>query len=83
MLAIEWVEHGIRVNAVAPGTVDTPSRAKALAAPKVRKVMLARIPMHRYATAGEVADAVCFLAGPKSSYITGQTLLLDGGLTSY
>jgi NAD(P)-dependent dehydrogenase (short-subunit alcohol dehydrogenase family) len=83
MLAIEWVEHRIRVNAVAPGTVDTPSRAKALAAPKVKKVMLARIPMHRYATAGEVADAVCFLAGPKSSYITGQTLLLDGGLTSY
>jgi NAD(P)-dependent dehydrogenase (short-subunit alcohol dehydrogenase family) len=83
MLAIEWVGHGIRVNAVAPGTVDTPSRAKALAAPQVKKVMLARIPMHRYATAGEVADAVCFLAGPQSSYITGQTLMLDGGLTSY
>jgi len=83
MLAIEWADLGIRVNAIAPGTVNTPSRAKALADPRRRKIMLDRIPLHRFATSREVADAVCFLAGPKSAYITGHTLLLDGGLTAY
>jgi len=83
MLAIEWADHHIRVNAVAPATVDTPSRAAAFADPKRKKIMLDRIPLHRFATSREVAEAVCFLAGPQSAYITGQTLLLDGGLTSY
>lgn len=83
MLALEWAGHGIRVNAIAPGTVDTPSRAEALADPEVRKAMLDRIPLHRFATAREVAGAVCFLASPKAAYMTGQTLLLDGGLTAY
>jgi NAD(P)-dependent dehydrogenase (short-subunit alcohol dehydrogenase family) len=83
MLAIEWADHHIRVNAVAPATVDTPSRAKAFADPGRKKAMLDRIPLHRFATAREVAEAVCYLAGPQSAYITGQTLLLDGGLTSY
>lgn len=83
MLAIEWADHGIRVNAIAPGTVDTPSRAKALADPAVKKIMLDRIPLHRFATANEVAGAVCFLASPQAAYMTGQTLLFDGGLTAY
>ncbi len=83
MLAIEWADHNIRVNAIAPGTVDTPSRAKALADPKVKKIMLDRIPLHRFATVDEVAGAVCYLAGPQAVYITGQTLMLDGGLTAY
>lgn len=82
-LAIEWAEHGIRVNAVAPGTVETPSRAAALADPKAREMMLHRVPLRRFATAGEVAGAVCYLAGPAAAYITGHTLLLDGGLTAY
>ncbi len=83
MLAIEWAEHGIRVNAVAPGTVETPSRAVTLADPKVRKMMIDRVPLRRFATSDEVADAVCFLASPAAGYMTGHTLVLDGGLTAY
>lgn len=84
MLAIEWAEHGIRVNAVAPGRVDTesPSRAATAADPKYMQQMLSRIPLRRLCTSGEVAAAACYLASPQAAYITGQTLLLDGGLTS-
>jgi len=83
MLAIEWAEHGIRVNAVAPGRVDTPSRAELLAEPGYRDVALARIPLRRFGTAEEIAGAVSYLVSPAAAYITGQTLVLDGGLTSY
>jgi NAD(P)-dependent dehydrogenase (short-subunit alcohol dehydrogenase family) len=83
MLAIEWAAHGIRVNAVAPGRVDTPSRAGSLAEPGYRETALARIPLRRFATSEEVAAAVCYLAGPEATYITGHTLVLDGGLTVY
>jgi NAD(P)-dependent dehydrogenase (short-subunit alcohol dehydrogenase family) len=84
MLAIEWAEHGIRVNAIAPGTVETPSRTAFFAAdPKARHAMLERVPLKKFATPAEVAAAVCYLASPQASYITGQTLVLDGGLTAY
>lgn len=84
MLAIEWAEHGIRVNAVAPGTVETPSRADFFSAdPRARETLLNRVPLHRFGTPEEVAGVVCYLAGPQATYITGQTLLLDGGLTAY
>ena len=83
MLAIEWAQHGIRVNSIAPGTVDTPSRAAFLADPKTREMMLNRVPLHRLGTADEVAAAVCYLASPEAAYITGHTLIMDGGLTAY
>jgi NAD(P)-dependent dehydrogenase (short-subunit alcohol dehydrogenase family) len=84
MLSYEWVDHGIRVNAVAPGTVETRTRAEYFNAnPQARKAMLERIPVHRFGTPEEVAAAVCYLAGPAADYITGQTLSLDGGLASY
>jgi len=84
MLAIEWAGHGIRVNAVAPGTVETPSRAAVFAAnPQRREFMMNRVPLRRFGTAEEMAAAVCYLASPAAAYITGQTLLVDGGLTSY
>ena len=84
MLAYEWVGHGIRVNAVAPGTVETKTRAEYFSAnPQARQAMIDRIPVHRFGTPEEVAGAVCYLASPAADYITGQTLLLDGGLTAY
>ena len=83
MLAIEWAEHGIRVNAIAPGTVGTPSREAFAAEPGYREAMVNRVPLRRLGTPEEVAGAVCYLASPQAAYITGQTLLMDGGLTAY
>jgi 2-deoxy-D-gluconate 3-dehydrogenase len=83
MLAIEWAEWGIRVNAVAPGRVDTPTREWSLGEPGYRESALARIPLRRFGTSEEVAGAVRYLVSPAAEYITGQTLVLDGGLTAY
>jgi NAD(P)-dependent dehydrogenase (short-subunit alcohol dehydrogenase family) len=84
MLAYEWAEHGIRVNAVAPGTVETRTRAEYFNAnPAARKAMIERVPLHRFGEPEEIAGAVRYLASPEAAYVTGQTLLLDGGLTSY
>jgi NAD(P)-dependent dehydrogenase (short-subunit alcohol dehydrogenase family) len=82
MLAIEWAPHGIRVNAIAPATVLTPSRERMLSDPEARSRMLARIPLGRFPTAEEVAAAVCYLASDDARSITGQVLVLDGGLTA-
>ena len=84
MLAIEWADARIRVNAVAPGTVATPSRVAFFGAdPKGFSEMIARVPLARLCEMDEVAAAVSYLASPAAQYITGQTLVLDGGLTSY
>jgi NAD(P)-dependent dehydrogenase (short-subunit alcohol dehydrogenase family) len=83
VLAIEWAPHKIRVNAIAPGTTETPSRAPILADPQRRAQMLERIPLKRFGRPEEMAAAVRYLASPQASYITGQILLLDGGLTAY
>jgi NAD(P)-dependent dehydrogenase (short-subunit alcohol dehydrogenase family) len=84
MLAIEWAEHGIRVNAVAPGTVETPQRAAGFAAePARRQAMIDRVPLKRFGRPEEVGSLVCYLASPQAGYITGQTMLIDGGLSAY
>jgi NAD(P)-dependent dehydrogenase (short-subunit alcohol dehydrogenase family) len=84
MLAIEWAEHGITVNAVAPGRLDTPSpsRSRTGSDPAYMNAMLGRIPLHRLATAEEVGASVAFLASPAARSITGQTIVIDGGLTA-
>ncbi len=83
MLAIEWAQHGIRVNAVAPGTVETRSRAAFFAAnPERRQMLMSRVPLGRFGTAEEMASLVAYLAGPQAAFITGQTILVDGGLTA-
>ena len=84
MLAIEWAEHGIRVNAIAPGRVDSgsPARAATAADPKYLESAANRVPLRRFCSVEEVAQAVCYLASPQAQYITGQTLVLDGGLTA-
>jgi NAD(P)-dependent dehydrogenase (short-subunit alcohol dehydrogenase family) len=84
MLAYEWAAHGIRVNAVAPGTIETPSRAAYFAEnPGAREAMLKRVPVGKFGTEADVAGAVSYLAGADAAFVTGQTLLIDGGLTTY
>jgi len=84
MLAYEWAGHGIRVNAVAPGTIETPSRAAYFEQnPGARDVMLRRVPLGKFAGESDVAGAVAYLASDDGNFITGQTLVLDGGLTAY
>ena len=83
MLAVEWAPHGIRVNAIAPGRLDTPSpsRAGKGADPTYMAAMLARIPLRKQASAEEVAATVVYLTSPAAAAMTGQVLVLDGGLT--
>lgn len=81
-LAAEWAPHGIRVNAVAPGRVDTPLlRNITSQRPGIIEEWTSQAPMGRLINVDEVADAITFLAGQGSSAITGQTLLVDAGTT--
>lgn len=82
MMAIEWAGRDIRVNAVAPTTVMTPSREKLLSDPAQRDKMLGRIPIGRFAKEEEIATAVCYLVSPGAGAVTGHTLAVDGGLTA-
>jgi NAD(P)-dependent dehydrogenase (short-subunit alcohol dehydrogenase family) len=83
-LAIEWAAHGIRVNAVAPGYVDTLGTAELVAQGRIDLPSLERrTPLGRLATPDEIAGAILYLASPEASYITGQVLGVDGGWTAY
>jgi NAD(P)-dependent dehydrogenase (short-subunit alcohol dehydrogenase family) len=79
-LAVELAAAGIRVNAVAPGAIATP-RALAMTTPDRRAESARAIPMGRWGEPEEIAKAVAFLASDLASYITGQTLVVDGGAT--
>jgi NAD(P)-dependent dehydrogenase (short-subunit alcohol dehydrogenase family) len=81
-LAVEWGEHGITVNAVAPTFIETPGTAPALGDAAFRADTVSRIAaLHRIGKPVEVAGAVVFLASPAASLVTGHTLVIDGGWT--
>lgn len=78
-LALEMAPYNIRVNAVAPGAINTPMAASTKENEEARKGTLARIPMHRFGDPEEVAKTVLFLASDESSYMTGSVMVVDGG----
>ncbi len=84
-VAADFVQKGVRCNAIAPGTVDTPSlgdRISAFADPvEARKMFIARQPMGRLAKAEEIAPVVIYLASDESAFATGQVFSVDGGMT--
>ncbi|WP_382309418.1 SDR family NAD(P)-dependent oxidoreductase [Herbiconiux sp. UC225_62] len=81
--AAELVDRGIRVNSIAPGPIATPGLSGLAAEPEQAEALLgglaAGVPMRRLGTPEEIADAVLFLASPRSSYVTGSELYVDGG----
>ena len=83
MLAIEWADKNIRVNAIAPTTVMTESRQQLLSDPKARAHACCRaFRSGRFVTPEEIAAAVVYLASPGAASVTGHTLPVDGGLTA-
>ena len=81
MLAVEWADKDIRVNTVSPATVMTESRMASLSDPEASAKMLSRIPTGRFVEAAEIAVAVMYFAGADTASVTGQMLVVDGGLT--
>lgn len=80
--ATEWAKHGINVNAIAPTFVDTPQVAMLLDDPKFKADLVARVPLGRVGGTADLAGAVLFFASDASSFVTGQVLTIDGGLTA-
>ncbi|AQT79734.1 oxidoreductase [Mycolicibacterium litorale] len=77
-LAVRWARYGIRVNAVAPGTIDTPMTAPMHAAPQIVETELAHIPAGRMGTVAELAPTIAFLCTEQSSYTSGAVFVVDG-----
>ena len=80
VLALEWAQYGITVNAVAPTLVETELAAQTLNRPGVREYWERTIPLGRIATTGDVAAAVRYLVSPEAGFVTGEVLSVDGGL---
>ncbi|MFN3147299.1 MAG: SDR family NAD(P)-dependent oxidoreductase [Paracoccaceae bacterium] len=79
-MALALAPHGIRVNMVAPGSIDTPlQRSGQSRSPELRRRVLSRTPLGRLGRPEEVADAILYMASPRSSYVTGECLFVDGG----
>ena len=80
-LALEWAERGVRVNALAPGFFNT-GVAEPLIESRFRETLLAKIPTGRFGQVEDLDGAVLFLASDASRYVTGTTLVVDGGWTA-
>jgi NAD(P)-dependent dehydrogenase (short-subunit alcohol dehydrogenase family) len=81
-LALEWADHDIRVNSVAPGYIETDMTEGLREHEKWRPQLLGRIPLGRFGVPTEVTSAIVYLASPASRYVTGSTVTIDGGWTA-
>jgi NAD(P)-dependent dehydrogenase (short-subunit alcohol dehydrogenase family) len=81
-IAVEYARQGIRCNALCPGPIDTPLLAELLSDPERRQRRFVHIPMGRLGQAEELARAALFLASDDSSFMTGASLIVDGGITA-
>jgi NAD(P)-dependent dehydrogenase (short-subunit alcohol dehydrogenase family) len=80
-MALEWGSHGIRVNAIAPGLIDAGMSEPIYADPATRLARESRVPLGRLGTATDIANVMLFLASEQASYIHGQNIVVDGGVT--
>ena len=80
--ATEWAQHGIRVNAIMPTFVDTPQVASLLADPAFKAGIVGRIPLGRIGETKDLVGPAIFLCSDAASFVTGQILGIDGGLTA-
>lgn len=81
--AVEWAQHGIRVNAIAPWYIDTPLARQVMNDPEYKAAILDRTPMGRIGEPVEVARVAAFLCMPGASYVTGQCIAIDGGFSVF
>ncbi len=81
VLAVEWAEHGVTVNAIGPAVIPTPLSQPIMDAPSVRAAALSRIPAGRFGTPEDIFGPAVFLLSPASEFVTGQVLFVDGGRT--
>jgi 2-deoxy-D-gluconate 3-dehydrogenase len=81
VLALEWAPHGITVNAIAPTTTETPAASARLRTPEALTRAREKIPLGRYGWPEDVVGAALYLASPAARFMTGQTLLIDGGFS--
>lgn len=82
-MAVELARHGVRVNAIQPGWFGTRTVFDFLSAETAQRKILPRIPMRRFGQESEIGGVAVFLAGTESAYITGQTLVVDGGYSVF
>jgi len=79
-LALEWAEHGIRVNAIAPGYFETDMSAKMRSDPAAVERIVNRVPLRRWGRPRDLAGVAVFLASPAAAYVNGQQIVVDGGM---
>jgi NAD(P)-dependent dehydrogenase (short-subunit alcohol dehydrogenase family) len=82
-MAVQFGSKGIRVNALAPGPILTPHVEQFFPDPDARALRLARVPLGRFGVPEDVASLACFLASDAASWLTGQVIVLDGGISSH